>query len=185
MRRSPAVTADSTASARCSRPPAPGYGGPPKRSAKVEAHDDHDGPLQNCCTPAHLQRLRGASARATAREPGPSSRPHHHRHAPRGSGRRLRLRARADAAHRRARRAWRPLRTRIRAGTDHAAVARLADDGPVSARAWLPAQRHARRLSGSGDRDGPVDGRLCHWRVRQRVPARSSLRPECRLRDVW
>ena len=114
--------------------------------AKAEAHDDHDGPLQDRRAPAHLQRLRGARARATAGEPGPSSRPHHYRHTTSGSSRRLRLRARADASHRRARRAWRPIRARVRDRTHHAAVARLSDDGPISARARLQAQRHARRL---------------------------------------
>ena len=103
-------------------------------------------------------RRRGRAA-AAARRPAPSRRRRpadHHRRAPRRSRRRLRLPARDHAQHRRAGRARRALRARLRAGAAHVVLGGVDADGQVLPDAGPPGARRAPRA----DRGGAAHVRL-------------------------
>ena len=78
----------------------------------------------------------------------------------------------------------RQIRPRVRHSANHAAVACVAHDRPISAGPRRAPQRHARRQQRADPGKNAVGGRFCHRRVRDRVSPRQALRPECRVRCV-
>jgi hypothetical protein len=119
--------------------------------------------------------------RSARREPSPGD----DRHAQSRSCRRLRQRGPADADDRRLREGRPSLRADLRARAAHAAVARHADDGQLSAPNRRARQRHVQACRHVADARRRAEGRrLPDGCVHRRLRARRPLRAESRIRSL-